>query len=295
MSKPQSKAEREASIDAAFQAFPPLDSPEYLSHIAKASAAEIPPEALARAFRQLPPDSTAARATLERLFRKSGKRWDYLGPLVRYIRRHSQDEELGTHEDVLQDALRRILETLATSRGVYAERAWHSYCRWESREAWRKRYGRRGERIPPEELLPERGDETTERDDLFAVASEVPPWHSIIEDNQVPRIEAIARQIAEEIPDDFLRELALVAWFSGERPAVSGRRLTPDGAAPLTTQFKNKSRHQITRALRHLDAQLAAALLSAEDITWTPGLRALLECLRGGRGAIEVHVRERQS
>src|SRR4029078_1822061 len=132
---------------------------------------------------------TAARATLERLFRRTGRRWDYLGPLVRYIRRRSQDEELGTHEDILQDALRRILETLPTSRGIYAEGAWHSFCRWESSEAWRERYGARGKRIPSEELLPDRGDETTEREDLLAVASEVPPWHSILEENQVARIE----------------------------------------------------------------------------------------------------------
>jgi hypothetical protein len=293
MGKMPSKVGREANIDSAFQAFPPLDSAEYVTYIGKARTVDVPPEALVRAFRQLPPDSTAARATLERLFRKTDKRWDYLGPLIRYIRRRSQREELGTHEDILQDALRRILETLSTSRGIYAERAWHSFCRWESREAWRERHGRRGERIPPEELLVERGDETTEREDLFAVASEIPPWHSIIEDTQVARIEAIAHQVAEEIPDDFLRELALAAWFGGARPAVSGRRRASHGTESLTTRFKDKSRHQITRALRHLDAQLAAALLSAEDLTWTPGLRALLEGLRGDRGTLTVHVRER--
>src|SRR5262249_49338449 len=146
---------------------------------------------------------------------------------------------------------------------------------------------------PPEELLAERGDETTEREDLFAVASDVPPWHSILEDNQVARIEAIAHQVAEQIPDEFLRELAFAAWFSAERPAVSGRQFTADGRASLKTMFKHKSRHQITRALRHLDAQLAAALLSAPDVTWTPGLRALLERLRGERKTLEVRVRER--
>jgi hypothetical protein len=135
MGKMPSKVGREANIDSAFQAFPPLDSAEYVTYIGKARTVDVPPEALVRAFRQLPPDSTAARATLERLFRKTDKRWDYLGPLIRYIRRRSQREELGTHEDILQDALRRILETLSTSRGIYAERAWHSFCRWESREA----------------------------------------------------------------------------------------------------------------------------------------------------------------
>jgi DNA-directed RNA polymerase specialized sigma24 family protein len=292
MSKPKSKVKREPSIDAVFQAFPPLDSPGYVAYITTAATADVPPEALVRAFRQVAPDSAAARATLERLFRKTGKRWDYLGPLVRHVRRRSQNEELGTHEDILQDALRRILETLPTSSGVRAERGWHSFCRWEEGEAWRERYGRRGERIPKEELLAERSDETAEPDDLFAVASEIPPWHSIVEDSQVAQIETIARQVAEEIPDDFLRQLALAAWFNTARPAVSGHKRSPDGTASLASLFKDKSRHQITRALRHLDAQLAAALLAADDVSWTPGVRALLERLKGNRVTLEVQVRE---
>src|SRR5262245_43780787 len=102
MNKKPSKVERETSIDAAFQSFPPLDAPEYVTYIWKAGTSDVPPEALVRAYRQLPPDGTAAKATLERLFRKTGRKWDYLGPLVGYIRRRSQSEELGTHEDILQ-------------------------------------------------------------------------------------------------------------------------------------------------------------------------------------------------
>jgi hypothetical protein len=210
------------------------------------------------------------------------------------VRRRSQNDQLGTHEDLLQDGFRRILQVLGTPRGTYAERAWHSFCRHEVSEAWRERYGRRGERVPLEQPLDAHDDDQHEPDDLFAIASEIPPWHSGLEKTQVARIEEITRGVTEDIPDDFLRQLAYAAWSHGRRPAVSGRGDHPDGPdgkVPLTTTFKDKSRHQITRALRQLDARLAAALLAATDLTWTPDMRALLERLRGNGEA--VHVRER--
>ncbi|SRR5712692_7320975 len=77
--------------EAIFQALPPLGSDEYLAHIRSAPFPDLPPEVLARAFRQLPPQSEASKATLERLLlRRSDGSWDYVGPLVRYARRRSQ-------------------------------------------------------------------------------------------------------------------------------------------------------------------------------------------------------------
>lgn len=281
---------REAGIDAAFQAFPPLVSPDYMVHIESATAADIPPEALVRAFRQLPPDSDAARATLERLFRKRGTRWDYLGPLVGYARRRSQSGELGAYTDLLQDALARILQVLPTPRGEYAERSWHSYCRRELSEAWRQRYGRRGERIPKDLLVD--CDEDHLPKDLLEIPSEIAPWLPTVEENQVALIEQIARDVVDQIDDAFIRAVACASWFANERPSVSGSRETAEGEQPLTTRFKNKSRHQITRALRHADAQLAAALLAADDLVLTSGIKALLERLGGRRRSVDVQVRE---
>ena len=275
-------------IEEAFQAFPPLDSPEYIRHIQSIPSNMLPPEALVRAFRQLPTDGDGARATLECLFGKSGTRWNYLGPLVAYARRRA---DLDDYEDLLQDALRRIFKVLSTPRGAYAEKFWHSYCRRELSDAWRERYGRRGERLPPEKPL--EYDEDGEAKDLSALASVVPPWHSTIESNQAHRIEQIARCVVDEIGDEFIRAVAHAAWFANERPPVSGVGGRGENTPPLTSTFKNKSRHQITRALRHADTQLLAALQNTKDLMWTDGLAALLEGLRKGDSGIRPSRRKR--
>ena len=200
---------------------------------------------------------------MERLFRKRGTRWDYLGPLVGYARRRSEGGDLGTYKDLLQDAFARILQVLPTPRGEYAERSWHSYCRRELSEAWRERYGRRGERIPKERLVDCGQDDALQ--DVLEIPSEVAPWLPTVESNQVALIEQIAREVVAQIDDEFIRAVACASWFANERPLVSGIRET-EGEPPLTTRFKDKSRHQITRALRQADVQLLAALLAAEEL-----------------------------
>jgi hypothetical protein len=289
MNQAEAVLRREVDIDAAFQAFPPLGSSQYLAHIESAATADLPPESLARAFRQLPPESDAARATLERLFRKRGTRWDYLGPLVRYARSHSDSAKPGDYKDLLQDALARILQVLPTSRGEQAERFWHSYCRRELSEAWRARYGRRGERISPERPV-ECGECENPDEVLDTILTVPPPWHAIAEAPQIERIEAIAREVVEQIGDEFIRAVARASWFTNEPPSVSGSRRTAEGEPPLTTLFTSKSRHQITRARRHANAQLAAALLTAKDLLWEPNISALLERL--GASDQAAHTQE---
>ena len=120
-------------------------------------------------------------------------------------------------------------------------------------------------------------------EDLLEIPSETAPWLPTVEENQVALIEQIARDVVDQIDDTFIRAVACASWFANERPLVSGARETAEGEPPLTTRFKNKSRHQITRALRHADAQLVAALLAAEDLVLTPGIKALLERLGGRR------------
>src|SRR6185369_17205785 len=139
------------SIEEFFLRLPPLDSEEYLWHVRTAPTTDVPAEVLARAFRQLPPETPAARATLERLFRRIGERWEYLEFLARLARRQARTQEPSNradeHRDLLQDALVRILRVLPTERGELAERAWHHFCRIAFRDAWRERYGRRGEKL----------------------------------------------------------------------------------------------------------------------------------------------------
>lgn len=268
-------------LDAAFQALPPLGSAEYLARVGGALPSDLPPELLVRALRQLPADSVAWNATLDRLFRghETGQgetRWDYLGPLVAYARRQASRGKRDEYGDLLQDAFARILKVLLTPRGKFAERAWHSFCRRELSDAWREHYGRRGERFPQEKAVGIGlvGDDT----DPLAEIAAVPPWHAVTERNDVQRIEAIAQRVLAAIPDEFVRSVATIAWFQSERPRISGRS---GKRAPLSARFPGKSRYQLMRALRHADSQLAAALLDEPHLEWTVDLRRLLETLTG--------------
>jgi len=262
--------------EAIFQALPPLGSDEYLGHIRSAPFSDLPPEVLARAFRQLPPESEASKATLARLFlRRSDGSWDYLGPLVRYARRQSRMAKRDSYEDLLQDGLRRILVTLPSGRGEFAERSWNAFCRRELSDAWRERYGRRGERYPLEEPL-ELSEEDDAQIDPISILSESPPWHGTVKPSKVIAIDEIAHRVISEIPDEFIRALAAEAWFKNTRPRISGSGKSTNLERPLTVVFAGKSRFQIMRALGHANALLAAALLTDPNLELTPDLQALL-------------------
>ena len=276
-----------------FQGLPPLGSDAYIEHISKATARELPPEVLARALRQLPPASAGYDATLERLLRRKGKGLEYFGALVAQARRM----EVGTHDrqDVLQDAFNRILQVLPTTRGELSERAWNAFCRREATDAWRGRFGRRGEKLPKEQAV-ENGETVENEDDesseaIFEIES-LPPWHVKIREGNSERIEQMARKVIEELPDDFVREVARRAWFENARPKISGT--AKPGAAPLTDLFPGKSRHQIQRALRHADSQLAAALLANEEIDWPKEAQAFLEQRRDGVRSSAVRREEKR-
>ncbi len=267
-------------FEQAFQRLPPLGSDAYLAHIQSATASDLPPEVLARAFRQLPLDHPASRPTFERLFRRGADgAWDYLGPLIAQARRRSRISKHDDHEDILQDALRRIVQTIRTRRGESPEQAWHAYCLRESTDAWRERYGRRGERLPREtqaEFNPEE-----EEEDPLSLVCEPPAWHGNADPERVMKIEAILRTVISQIPDKYIRELATAAWLRSKRPKVSRIVATPGEELALTDLFPGKNRHQLTRDLRKADAQLAAALLvdpalrlNANAVTWLEQIEA---------------------
>ncbi len=264
------------SYEFLFQRLPPLDSPEFIEFIQTATASDLPPEVLVRAFRQLPPASHTSRLVLERLFQKRGECWDYLGPAVALARRRSRRFPRDEYQDLLQDAVERILRILPTDRGKYAEHSWNAFCYHELIEAWRAKYGRRGERYPLEEQA---DDENKELQDLAIYCRGVPPWHGLAEPNAVTEIEAVARRTIAAIPDDFQRAVAKEAWFRDRHPRVSGNS-KDDGDPPLTTVFPANSRFQIGRALRCVNAQLAAELLAEPSLEWTDDLRCLLDRLK---------------
>jgi len=265
--------ERYHVLDERFQALPPLGSDEYVRYLDAAPTQELPPEVLVRAFRQLPPSGTAARKTLERLFRRlPDGSWEYLEPMVRYAHRKGRSRKTDD-EDLLQDGLTRILRLLSGKRGQRAEIAWNAYCRQEIVDAWRERYGRRGERCVPEDQV----ELSEERpvDPLDCV--EVPNWHASLQPNNVQRIEEIAEQAIVTLPDEFVRQVAQAVWFRNLRPKVSGNGNGEQES--LTSLFPHKSRFQLMRALRQADAQLAAALLTDPTMDISPDIQALLHKL----------------
>jgi DNA-directed RNA polymerase specialized sigma24 family protein len=276
--RPSSLRQRAATLEKFFQELPPLGSNDYLAHVEAAPTDELPPEVLVRAFRQLPPDSLSSRVTLRRLLgRRPDGSWEYLGPLITYARKVHQEGSADSYEDLLQDAAERMIRTLPTLRGAFAERSWNSFCRRELIDAWRDRYGRRGEHLPREESL-EVPDEDGPTDRLTWL-SEPPVWHVGLTPTRVEAIEKIAIKVVQRIPDEFVRSVAQRAWFNNQQPPISGAG-TAEGAS-LTSLFPQKSRSQIMRALRHAKAQLAAALLEDHDLDLGPDLNALLLRLRG--------------
>ncbi len=287
--RPGPLEDRRRVLEDQFQALPPLGSDEYIAYVRTAAVGELAPEVLVRAFRQMPPSSPAARETLERLFlRRPDKSWDYLGPMVSYARRRVRKNGPGTYEDLLQDGVRRIVQNLAGKRGNLAEHAWNSYCRQELTDAWRERYGRRGERYPAEELVEESDDDSTDPLDC----PDVPSWHACLKPNAAAAIEKIASDVLVTIPDAFIRQVARIAWFNNERPKVSGTS-TPE-ANSLMSAIPGKSRFQILRALRHADAQLAAALLADAALDLTPEVVALIRKLNPGSARPSRCAKERR-
>jgi DNA-directed RNA polymerase specialized sigma24 family protein len=255
-----------------FQALPPLGSDEYLAHLESAPTADLPARVLVRAYRQLPPKSIAAEATLRRLFRQlPNKRWEYLSPMVSYARRQAPKMKLD-YEDLFQEGLDRILRVLYGKRGEFAERSWPTFCQHELIEAWRAKHGRRGERSPREEQAERTEDDST---DPLESCLEVPSWHALVSPNEVEKIEKLAEQVIASIPDEFVKQVATKAWFTNSRPKVSGK--IAEGEEPLTSLFPEKNRYQIMRALKKADVQLIAALLTDPTLDLRKDVQAWLQ------------------
>lgn len=259
-------------LESAFGALPPLGTPEYVAYILTANSEALPPEVLARAFRQLPAVSEASKATLERLFRlRPDGKWDYVGLMVSRARRQYGAND---YEDRVQDALKRILQVLPAPRGEFAERAWNSFCLRELADARRERFGRRNERHPNEiSLEDETGGDVLPK----GLKALFPQFY--VDPSQAELIEETALRVLSEIPDEFVSAVAAKAWFQDERPKHSGLKgLSASGS--LTSLFPEKSRFQIMRAARYADAQLAGALLDEPMLVLDREWQGELEELR---------------
>jgi hypothetical protein len=266
MSKTHPDVASPPSFDEVFAALPPVGSPEYLERLRTASTQELPPEVLARAYRQLAgEDDEAARATLARLLGEKKGRPEYLGTVLwhatRRVPRHQHWQEAL---DLFQDAVALVIEVLPTERGRYAERAWRSFCYQRLIDAWRRRQGRRGERAESRRVEPA-ADEDAEALDPLDLAEDLPPWHAAVRPDKLPWLEELVGRVVAGVADPFVRAVAEDQWLSGDPSPISGARTSAGGRKPLTRRY-GKSRFQVYRALNAARARLFAALATQNEV-----------------------------
>jgi hypothetical protein len=269
------KPARRSVIEQIFHQLPPLGSQEYLELLKIAPPADLPAEVLVRAYRQLPLGSAAGRATLDRLVGRTESRWHYLG-FVAWLARQQFDtqatqDRATEYEDLMQDAITRIIEVLHGPRGAYGETSWTVFCSQQFRDVWRRRYGRRKgtklKRLAAQRISPTPPGED-ERNTIYDLATDKSLWPTILDAGRSKRIETIAQQVMASLDDPLARQVAQALW-SGERPKTSGSGTAAAGPS-LMQQFPGKSRDQLNRLIQRLDSTLAAALLADKTLEWPP-------------------------
>jgi DNA-directed RNA polymerase specialized sigma24 family protein len=249
-------AEFHRETNAIFQALPPLGSDEYLRHIADAPTDALPPQVLVRAYRELanagPSMMDAANRTFKRLIRKTGKRFEYLGPAVDYLHdRIPRNQYFQDLEDLLQETMIIMANVLPTERGSFGEKSWFRFARQCANEAWRSRVGRKGEKQEPPRDEPAQDRQTGEWSNPLERARE-----GDAKDNGVEvDVHAFLAEVIATIPDPFLRAVAVDQHLSGEPSPDSGKGDKPS----LSVQF-GKSRYSIMRARNAIKARILAAL-----------------------------------
>src|SRR5947209_2978358 len=154
----------QGAFDAIFEALPPLDSPQFIDYLRTASAAELPAQVVARAYRQLctAGRDEAAQATLVRLVGSDNK-YHYLAS-VRRLAKHSiaRGQYWYDAEDLVQATIVEIVKVLPTPRGALAEQAWVLFSQQRFSDAWRILNGRRGEKVRGHRVEPSVDAETGE-------------------------------------------------------------------------------------------------------------------------------------
>ena len=259
------------AFEEIFSALPPLDSPAYLRLLETAAPEELPAQVLVRAYRQLcsAGAEAPARATLERLV-ASPYRSFYLRGIHRLAQRHvARGQYAYDADDLVQEAIRVIVQVLPTARGAYAQSAWVSFCRQCFIEGWRVLNGRRGEKVRRERVEQIINSETGQEDDLLEVADDTVPWHVAMRESNLPWLEEFIRQTIVDMPDPLMRRVAEDQFGDDPSPISSGQ--SEGGKPPLTEQL-GQNRYKISRLREQARARLFAALLEQRekdiDLDW---------------------------
>lgn len=267
-----------------YAALPPLLSRDYLAHLRAAGAADLPPQVLVRAYRELraspqPDAQQAADETLERLLGRDDE-YHYLSAVWRLARKHRwQYDHVMSVEDLVQETAMRMVIALDSPKGEFAAQAWVEFSQqvfWDTVDQRFGRHFKRVQRVRPQEPALEAGgcwsDPTAHID-----AVDAGPYHGRVS-SPVPWLEEfLARRIPEIFPDPVERYLA--EDFFDPSP-VSGARHR-DGKPPLTEQLRQRfpdvelGRDAVNRKLKKVRTRLKAELMSQreyvhDDLEW-PG------------------------
>lgn len=229
-----------------------------------ASAADLPAQVLARAFRQLivSGSEAAANATLARLV--GSKKYGYLAAVRRLAGlRVAQGQYRYDDEDLIQETIIEIVKTLPTPRGELAERAWVLFSKQRFEDGWRNINGRRGEKLRGKRVEPTIDKETGNiYDPVEETDGATAPWHVSAEKSKLPWLENFIRRTAAEITNPVIRHVAEDQFGGDPSPISAGN--SAGGKPPLTAQL-GLSRFQISRALKSAKARLAAALVTQRE------------------------------
>jgi len=259
MEQGETDAER---LEAAYQALPPLGTPEYMAYLGSVSARPIPPEVLARAYRELrrAKQDDAAEYTLQYLLRLedecSGLR--QLLPEVR--RRHVDRRRDVPVEDLLVATADQIVRALHTDRGEFATKNWRVFGWQRIVDACRETYGRTGTNTDTGRL---EVDPTSDED----VWSESPLFDGIARSDE-PESDLRTRLL------EFIDE-QLEHWTDPTEREVLMNRLSPDplpisskevGRPTLASRLGMK-RDEVNRADRRARTKLKAIILASGQFT----------------------------
>ena len=258
---PQKPRPDRRRIDEIFKALPKLGSKEFIAHIKTTPASQLPAQVLVRAYRQLPPGSPEANATLARLlgnYEKEG----YLRPLWQAARLRISNRDWFGIDDLVADAIEEIAVSLGGPRGKGADIAWVAFLNQRLEDAYRAKVGRRGERQEPEKAefrYVEDGEHTDLFDTIGSDAVAYAPWHGKVEGNDLVWLEEFVARVLAQLPDT-IRQVAQ-ARFSPE----------PVPMEALCDRF-GVDRFQIRRWVEIARTTLYAALKAQKerdiDISW---------------------------
>jgi hypothetical protein len=199
----------EQRFDRIYSALPTLGSPEYIEHIKRAPAADLPAQVLARAYRQLPHDSAAAEATIGRLL-DFEDRYGYLASLQRAARRRISRRDWFDSDELVLETIKEIYLNIGTARGKAAEIYWFKYLRQRLEDAYRSLNGRFNERRDPKRATPRMDEETGEEVDAVDDVDAATPtaWHGNIDPDLTQWLEEFVGRELAKIRDDRIREVA---------------------------------------------------------------------------------------